>query len=228
MIETVLSEFRRLSKEYSKTHFRPIQRTLSFKVFCCSMLSFFVLLLITSWTLFHAYSFNTVLSYFIVTVILLGVALISEKFSNKHLATYRLKKNHYVKSRLKEYLRNDHRIVQAEQMKHLSAMISKTIQIQRKHYKFNPSYFSIVLAMIFGFSKFWDDGTLLVALGLCILCMFLFAITHFFLTARTNYLNFKVETCEEMLGVIDEITLEMLIDHQNEKSVVAKKKRFRL
>lgn len=228
MIETILNEFRSLSKEYSKTHFRPTQRTLSFKVYCFSMLSFFVLLLITSWALSHAYSFNTVVSYFVVTVILLGVALISEKFSNKHLAAYRLKKNHYVKSRLKEYLRNDHRIVQAEQMKHLSAMISKTIQIQRKHYKFNPSYFSIVLAMIFGFSKFWGDGTLLDALSLCIFFMLLFAITHFFLTARTNYLNFKVETCEEMLGVIDEITLEMLIDHSNEKSVVAKKKRFRL
>ncbi|WP_426355490.1 hypothetical protein [Exiguobacterium sp. R-39] len=228
MIETVLSEFRKLSKEYSKTHFRPTQRTLSFKVYFFSMLSFFVLLLITSWALSHSYSFNTVVRYFVVTVVLLGIALISERFSNKHLVAYRLKKNHHVKLLLKEYLRNDHRIVQAEQMKHLSTMISKTIQIQRKHYKFNPSYFSIVLAVIFGFLKFWGDGTLTAALSLCIFCVFIFAITHFFLTARTNYLNFKVETCEEMLGVIDEITLEMLIDHQNEKSVAAKKKRFRL
>ncbi len=225
MIETVLSEFRRLSKEYSAIHFRPTQRTISFKIYFFSTLSFSVLFLYSLWLTAHTDSYNTVVKYFMISLVLLGISLVSDKFSKKHFNEYRFKKNQYIKFHLKEYLKINHRIVKAEQMKQLSTMILKTIQYQRKHYKFNPSYFSIVLAAIIGFSKFFGDGNLKIALGLFISFLFIFAIVHIFLTERTNYLNLKVEKLEEMLGVIDEITLEMLIDHQNEKSVTTKKKR---
>lgn len=217
MIEKMLKEFRQISRDYSKRHFRPIQRTRAFNVYFFSTVAFLIMFLITLMLFSKKYDVVVTLSCLFSSFALLVVSLVSERFSMKHFMMYYSKKDDYVKALFKNYLQREFHINQPDQLKHVSMMISKSIQYQRKNYKFNPGYFSIVLTTIIGFSKFYDEGDMVFTLSLFILFVGIFGITHIVFTVYTNYQNLIVETLEKMETVVNEITLNMLIAQKSKK-----------